>query len=236
MKSRLLVALVLTGTVAAGAVSWAQAQQPPGGPAGAPPPAGSTRPAPPPPGGPRGGPDAFMGGPGMMDHMGMGMGMGGPRGHMSPEDRAAFLDARIAGVKAGLHLTPDQEKLWGPLESAIRDGVKRGEDMRRAYADKGPAADPVERLTRAADVATARGEIMHKIADAARPFYASLTDEQRHRLPALMHAGGGWRERMGEHMRHWREWGEEHFGRGHERGHDRERDGALQPFNPPHRG
>ena len=226
MKSRLLVALVLTGTVAAGAVSWAQAQQPPGGPAGAPPSAATTRPAPPQSGGPGG----FMGGPGMMDRMGM-----GGRGHMSPEDRAAFLDAHVAAVKAGLHLTPDQDKLWGPLESAVRDGIKRGEDMRRTYTDKGAPADPVERLPRAADAATARGEIMHKIADAARPFYASLTDEQRHRLPALMHAGGGWRERMGEHMRQWREWGEEHFGRGHDRGHDRERDGALQ-IPSPHRG
>ena len=29
---------------------------------------------------------------------------------MSPEDRAAFTDARIAAVKAGLKLTPDQDK------------------------------------------------------------------------------------------------------------------------------
>ena len=43
---------------------------------------------------------------------------------MSPEDRAAFADARIAAVHAGLKLTADQEKLWPPVESAVRDLVK----------------------------------------------------------------------------------------------------------------
>src|SRR5271168_4975572 len=32
----------------------------------------------------------------------------------SPEDRAAFLDARIAALKAGLELNADQEKNWPP--------------------------------------------------------------------------------------------------------------------------
>jgi zinc resistance-associated protein len=42
----------------------------------------------------------------------------------SPEDRAAFLDARIAALKAGLELNADQEKNWPPLESAMRDLAK----------------------------------------------------------------------------------------------------------------
>src|ERR1700744_5055095 len=43
---------------------------------------------------------------------------------MNPEDRAAFLDARIAAVHAGLKLTADQEKLWPPVEAAVRDFAK----------------------------------------------------------------------------------------------------------------
>ena len=35
---------------------------------------------------------------------------------MNPEDRAAFVDARIAAVHAGLKLNADQEKLWQPVE------------------------------------------------------------------------------------------------------------------------
>ena len=53
-------------------------------------------------------------------------GFDGPGRHyqhmrMNPEDRAAFMDSRIAAVKAGLKLTPDQDKLWPPLEAAVRD-------------------------------------------------------------------------------------------------------------------
>ena len=43
---------------------------------------------------------------------------------LSPQDRTAFADARIAAVHAGLTLTPDQEKLWPPVEKAIRDFAK----------------------------------------------------------------------------------------------------------------
>ena len=42
---------------------------------------------------------------------------------MNPEDRAAFLDARIAAVHAGLKLTADQERM-------LRDFAKtRGEEV-----------------------------------------------------------------------------------------------------------
>ena len=47
----------------------------------------------------------------------------GGRGMMdrfSPEDREPFADARIAALRAGLKLTPDQEKLWPAVEDAIR--------------------------------------------------------------------------------------------------------------------
>jgi hypothetical protein len=51
-------------------------------------------------------------------------------GHMrmNPEDRAAFADARIAAVHAGLKLSADQEKLWPPVEAAVREFAK----LRRA--------------------------------------------------------------------------------------------------------
>src|SRR5271166_2027905 len=47
-------------------------------------------------------------------------------------DREALLDARLGGMKAGLKLTADQEKLWGPFETAVRDAAKaRMENMRK---------------------------------------------------------------------------------------------------------
>jgi hypothetical protein len=55
---------------------------------------------------------------------------------MSAEDRAAFVDARIAAVKAGLKLTPDQEKLWPPVETAVRDFAKQRIAMANARASE----------------------------------------------------------------------------------------------------
>ena len=137
---------------------------------------------------------------------GMGMGMRGPMMHMSAEDRAAFLDARIAAVKAGLKLTPDQDKLWPAVETAVRDGLAKVAELRRQAAEQGRPTDPIAHMRRMADMASARGAALHKIVDAAQPLYASLTDEQKHRLPLLMHGPrtgrlAAMRERMREHMR-----------------------------------
>src|SRR5439155_18539612 len=57
----------------------------------------------------------------------------------SPQDRAAFAEARIAAVKAGLQLNPDQEKLWPPVEAAVRDFAKLRID--RANARMNAAKD-----------------------------------------------------------------------------------------------
>src|ERR1700743_3689710 len=58
--------------------------------------------------------------------------------HMSPEDRAAFADARIAAVHAGLKLTPDQEKLWPPVEAAVREFAKLRIDRANARMNAKP--------------------------------------------------------------------------------------------------
>lgn len=46
----------------------------------------------------------------------------------SPEDRAAFLDARVAALKSGLQLTAAQEKSWPALETALREVWKARAD------------------------------------------------------------------------------------------------------------
>ncbi len=139
---------------------------------------------------------------------------------LSPEDRAAFTDARIAAVKAGLKLTPDQEKLWPPVEAAVRDFAKLRIDRANARMnaerdsqDSQKPSDPVARLRDRADTMTATAAAMKRIADAADPLYKTLDDGQKRRLAILTHmggrfGGGGWRHR------------------GFERGMDRDRDGA----------
>ena len=133
------------------------------------------------------------------------------RMRISPEDRAAFADARIAAVHAGLKLSPDQEKLWPPLEAAVRDFAKLRIDRANARMNAKPddtkdaqnQDDPVARLRQRADNMTASGAALKKIADAADPLYKTLDEGQKRRLKVLTHMerrfeGGGWRHRESE--------------------------------------
>ena len=124
---------------------------------------------------------------------------------INPEDRAAFAEARIAAVHAGLKLTADQEKLWPPVEAAVRDFAKLRIDRANARmnAQSGDAQkpdDPVARLRERADNMTTTAVAMKKIADAADPLYKTLDDSQKRRLAILTHmehrfGEGGWRQR-----------------------------------------
>ena len=73
----------------------------------------------------------------------------------------------------------------------MRDAAKEMIAQRQKIAQEGRPANPVERLQRAADAATARGEDLHKLADAAQPLWASLSEDQKRRLPILMHGMRG---------------------------------------------
>jgi hypothetical protein len=151
-------------------------------------------------------------------------------GHMrmSPEDRAAYTDARIAAVHAGLKLTAEQEKLWPPVEAAVREFAKLKID--RANARMGASRDdssqkpddPVSRLRERADNMAASAAAMKKIADAADPLYKTLDDSQKRRLAVLTRmdrfAGrDGW-----HHRRFEREMGRDRDFDRH-RGYDRDR-------------
>ena len=126
--------------------------------------------------------------PGMAKDMDMGMDhRGPPHARFSPADRAAFFDAHLAGLHAGLKLTPDQEKLWPPVEEALRAGAKSAADRMEA-AHNGPhPADAIGWLRKLSEEDIAKGETLKALADAAAPLYASLTDDQKHRLPFLLH-------------------------------------------------
>lgn len=134
----------------------------------------------------------------------------GRRHHrMSAEDRAAFLDARIASVKAGLKLTAEQEKLWGPVEQTTRELGKKWTDRmaerrqewekRRAeWKEKKerPPVDQIERLRKRADAMAERAADLKRFADAAQPLYATLDEAQKRRLQTLIQPRGkGWHHR-----------------------------------------
>jgi len=133
---------------------------------------------------------------------------------LSDEDRTAFQDARLAALRAGLRLTPDQDKLWPALETALRDMAKNRPDMQRPQtaegqkttdsqkAAEGPqaGANPFARLRERGEADRARGEAAVKMADAASPLWNSLTDEQKKRFPLLMRSMMGPSDRMAGSM------------------------------------
>ena len=59
-------------------------------------------------------------------------------------DIAAFGDARIAALHAGLKLTAEQEKLWPPVEAALRDLAKQRSERFAARANAEGPKDPIE--------------------------------------------------------------------------------------------
>jgi hypothetical protein len=126
----------------------------------------------------------------------------------SPEDFAAFTDARIAALKAGLKLTPAQEKNWPALETALREQAKARAARIAQWREK--AKEPqehrsvIEGLQQRAKRLSERSTEMEKLADAAKPLYDSLDDAQKHRFMPLLHMA------MGRHWHH----GHEGFHRG----------------------
>ena len=109
------------------------------------------------------------------------------------EDIAAFGDARIAALHAGLKLTAEQEKLWPPVESALRDLAKQRSERFAARANADGPEDPIERLNLRADVMGQRATGLKKLADAAGPLYKSLDElaeaSFRDACPARRQAG-----------------------------------------------
>ncbi len=125
---------------------------------------------------------------------------------VNPADLAAFTDARIAALKAGLELTPDQQKNWPAFEQALRDMAQlrmqrieaRQARMQQDGAQQGAApqqggtaqpaqaqSGPFDRLSRRADAMAKTSAALKKVADTGAPLYQSLTDAQKERFKTL---------------------------------------------------
>ena len=125
---------------------------------------------------------------GGMQHHGEGRRHGG---NLSEQDRTAFFAAHLAAVRAGLLLTPDQDKLWPPLETEVRDAARQRQEWRDRLQKEGNPASPIDAMRRRAEMSSARGETLKRIADAAAPLYGSLSDDQKRRLGMLAHGRMG---------------------------------------------
>ena len=116
---------------------------------------------------------------------------------LNAADRNNLTDMRIDLVKAALQLTPEQEKLWPPVESAIR---ARAEDRKARLAKIGETVgrradqnsvevmrnrDPIAFLQRRSEALAQRSADLDKLAEAWQPLYKTLSPEQRQRMAAL---------------------------------------------------
>ena len=106
------------------------------------------------------------------------------------EDMRAFGEARLAGLKAGLTLTPEQEKNWPAFEQAARDFGKLRLDRMNAMRNAPPTDDPAARLNQRASAMMESGIALKKLAEATDPLYKSLDDSQKRRFAMLSRLGG----------------------------------------------
>ena len=124
------------------------------------------------------------------------------------------LNAKLAGMKAGLKLTPNQEKLWGPFEAAWRDAgkarIEAMQNMQKMMQMRESAPlSPVDRLEAMADRMAKRASEIKAIADAAKPLFDSFNSTQKSNFELLSRmfepapgpgamAPGPWRGDQGE--------------------------------------
>ncbi|MEJ0074534.1 MAG: hypothetical protein WDO17_03655 [Alphaproteobacteria bacterium] len=109
---------------------------------------------------------------------------GGP----SPQDLAALTDTRIEVVKMALQMTPEQQKLWPPVEEAIRARASARQARLAKYAAAARSDKeytPIEILRARADGLIERGNTLKKLVDAWQPLYDSLDARQKVRLRIL---------------------------------------------------
>jgi hypothetical protein len=153
---------------------------------------------------------------------------------MSPEARERLQDGRIAAAKAALKLTPDQEKLWAPVEEQVRQSYKdraekraehqKKREERKAEREKGeksaesrPRPNIAERYERQSQRLSERADKMKAFSSAFSPFYASLSDEQKDVAGPVMRdlrvarLGGGRHGHRGWHDGGWgKKWDRDH--------------------------
>lgn len=168
----------------------------------------------------------------------------------SADDMAAFTDARVAALRAGLRLTPEQDKNWSAFEAALRDFAKlRTErlDALRTAPERDASGDGdnvIARLQQRADILSRRATAFKQLADTAAPLYNSLDDAQKRRFLVLARMlrprpqFAAWRERGGMHRGGMDrgDMGRGGMWRGMWRGDAdrRDRDGFMRPSFGPH--
>lgn len=132
---------------------------------------------------------------------------GGAPERLSAADLGVLTDARVAIIKSTLQLTPDQEKYWTAVESAIRQRANNRQDRllqqannrqnrltgaeqtvgqgRQSPIETMRDRDPIDFMHQRAKALAQRATDLDKLADAWQPLYQTLTPEQKKRMGFL---------------------------------------------------
>jgi hypothetical protein len=98
----------------------------------------------------------------------------------------AINEARIEILKNALQLTPEQEKLWPAVESAIKArGEARRERIENLQKMREGEPDFFQILRNRAENMTQRAAGLKQLADAWEPLYKTLDDKQKTRLRVM---------------------------------------------------
>ena len=101
---------------------------------------------------------------------------------LTAEQIVANSDANIERIKKELNLTPEQEKHWNGLSSAMHYLGNNGADrlkLRIARAQRDPPDDIIEQMRNEAQFLNDRAVDQRNVADAAEPLFAALDDKQK---------------------------------------------------------
>ena len=116
---------------------------------------------------------------------------------LNANDQSTLTDMRVDLVEAALQLTPEQEKYWPAVESAIRAGAEdRKARIAKIQGTVGMRADesrievmrnrdPIAFLQRRSQALAQRSADLDKLAEAWQPLYNTLSQEQRQRMAGL---------------------------------------------------
>jgi|SRR4051794_40749715 hypothetical protein len=116
---------------------------------------------------------------------------------LNANEQSTLMDMRVDLVKAALQLTPEQEKYWPAVESAIRASAEdRKARIAKIQGTVGMRADegrievmrnrdPIAFLQRRSQALAQRSADLDKLAEAWQPLYNTLSQEQRQRMAGL---------------------------------------------------
>jgi hypothetical protein len=92
-------------------------------------------------------------------------------------------DSQLKTMKTNLHLTAEQDKLWEPFETAVKDGAKAR--VLALQKEQGDNLSPMDRNLAKADRIAQGQATIEKMVDAAKPLYVSLDETQKHKFVTL---------------------------------------------------